>query len=476
MNRRTKIICTIGPASETPQALEHMMAAGMDVARIAMGHATIDEGIDRLRRIRSVAAGAGRPIGVLVDLPGPRVRVGRFPAEGSQLTPDTEVVLRVGDHPSSATEITVDYENLLGDVHLGDELVVGDGAAVVAVIDKKGDSLIGRVLSGGVLRGRLGVHIPASRLSLRSPTDTDLRVLDAFLDEGIDMVALGGVRSGSDMRRLGTEPHPRGPLLVARIENRIAVENLDGIIHESGAIMVARGDLGAECSLAELPHLQKEIIERCIAGGLPVITATQLLESMVTAPIPTRAEASDVANAVFDGTSALLLNAETAIGTHPVKAVETIAEIAGRADERFDRSAWAERLETLHMNARTDPAAQITDAMTSAAARASQDLDLAAIVAMSGTGFTVRSMARFRPSATILGFTPNPRTANQLSSSWGTVPVVFEPSGNGEQRVAHAVDLAKAEGLVHPGDLIGVLAGMEPDSETTDVFRLLRVR
>lgn len=476
MTRRTKIICTIGPASDDPDVLRSMIRAGMDVARIGMAHNTIEGGIAMVRRIREAADDVGKPVGILIDLPGPKIRVGAFDDDGVELVVGTDVSLRVGESDSTATDINVDYAGLLNDVRDGDDLVFGDGGVVVAVHDRDGDALKATVTSAGVLKGRPGVHIPSERLSLRSPTNDDLRMLDAFLDEDVDMIALSFVRSGSDIRQLGTEPHPRGPLIVAKIENAAAVENLDGIIAESGAIMVARGDLGAECSLAELPHLQKEIIRRCIAGGLPVITATQMLETMITAPSPTRAEASDVANAVFDGTSAVMLSGETAVGAHPVRVVETMAEIASRADERFDHAAWADRLEQMHLNEKSEPEASITDAMTSAAARACEALDITAILAISGTGFTVRSMARFRPRANILGFTTDPRTFRQLTSSWGTVPMAFDSHGSYEERVAEATQQAKVAGHVQPGDLVGVLAGIDTSSGATDVFRLIRVR
>ncbi len=475
MTRRTKIICTIGPASSSSAVLKDMIRAGMDVARIGMAHSSIDEGLELSRAIRSAAADVGRPVGVLVDLPGPKIRVGAFDEDGVELATDSTILLGVGNDASTATEVNVDYEGLLIDVQAGDDLAFGDGGVVASVLQRKGDRLEARITSGGIVRGRPGVHIPSERLSLASPTDDDLVMLDAFLEEGVDMVALSFVRSGSDVRRVATEPHPRGPLIVAKIECRAAVDNLDGIIEESGAIMVARGDLGAECSLAELPHLQKEIIRRCIAAGLPVITATQMLETMIESPSPTRAEASDVANAVFDGTSAVMLSGETAIGKHPVRVVETMAEIASRADEKFDHSAWAERLQAMHLVGATDPAAAITNAMTAAAARACDELDIAAILAISGSGFTVRSMARFRPRANILGFTANSNTFRQLTSSWGTVPMEFESGPSYEDRVQEAVRRAVESGHVKPGDLVGVLAGIALSGAATDVFRLVRV-
>lgn len=453
--------------------LKAMILAGMDVARIGMAHSETSDAIELSRRIRKAADEVGRTVGILIDLPGPKIRVGAFDEEGVELAADSTIAMRVGNDESTSSVVHVDYDGLIGDVQIGDELAFGDGGVVAKVIGATADELQAVLTSGGVLRGRPGVHIPSERLSLTSPTDDDLLMLDAFLEEGVDMVALSFVRSGSDIRRLATEPHPRGPLIVAKIENRAAVENLDGIIEESGAIMVARGDLGAECSLAELPHLQKEIIQRCIAGGLPVITATQMLETMITSPTPTRAEASDVANAVFDGTSAVMLSGETAIGAHPVRVVETMAEIASFADDRFDHEAWANRLSDLHLGVGDDPANAITNAMTSAAARACSELDVRAIVAISGSGFTVRSMARFRPKANILGFTTNEDTFRQLTSSWGTVPMMASSGGSYEDRVQEAVKAAKQSGQIASGDLVGLLAGI--NTASTDVFRLLRV-
>ena len=233
------------------------------------------------------------------------------------------------------------------------------------------------------------IRIPSERLSLPTPTDSDLRKLDAFVELGVDMVAVSYVRSAHDVRRVGTEPHPRGPLVVAKIETRAAVENLKGIIEASAGIMVARGDLGTEFDLADLPHLQKKIIAECIAGGLPVITATQMLDSMIQNSSPTRAEASDVANAVFDGTSAVMLSGETAIGEYPVESVETMSRIAQRADEAFDYERWAERVAQLRQDPEDEPSSTgsegITDAMTLATWRAANELDLAALLCISGS-------------------------------------------------------------------------------------------
>jgi pyruvate kinase len=476
MGRRTKIIATIGPASDSDAALKGMIEAGMDVARIGLAHESLDAALARFERIRKAAADYGRPVGILADLPGPKVRAGAVPDSGLELTDGNRLRLVPGNGPSTNEVIQVDYDQLLTDVHRGDTLSFGDGAVVVESLGRSGDHIEVSVIHGGVLKGRPGIHIPSDRLRLSTPTPEDLRMLDAFIEVGVDMVALSFVRSAHDIRRIGTEPHPRGPLVVAKIETRAAVENLEGIIEASGAVMVARGDLGSEFPIEELPHLQKKIIRRCIALGRPAITATQMLESMISAPIPTRAEASDVANAVFDGSSAVMLSAETAIGVDPVHAVATMSRIAERADYEFDYPGWAERLQKLKLSSPDDTQGAITDAMTSSAHRAAAATDATAIIALSRTGFTVRSIARFRPQARILGFSTNERTVRQLTMSWGASPHLLEGADDPDTLIPRAIEYAVRSGDVRPGDLVVLLFGSgEFQGRATDTVRLMRV-
>ena len=474
MNRRTKIVATIGPASEDEATLRAMIRAGMDVARLGLAHNTIDEGLERFHRIRKVSEEEGRRVGILVDLPGPKVRAGNFGETGVDVPTGSSIELRVGEAGSSADVIEVDYEFLMRDIQVGDRVTIGDGGAVLEVTDKKTDKMLANVVAGSTLRGRPGVHIPSDRLQIPTPTPEDFVALDAFVDAGVDMVAVSFVRSAHDMRRVGTEPHPRGPLLVAKIETRAAVDNLPGIIEASGAVMVARGDLGNECSLEDLPHLQKDIIRQCIAGGRPVITATQMLESMVTSLAPTRAEASDVANAVFDGSSAVMLSGETAVGADPTNVVRTMSRIARRADEEMDYPGWARRLAEMRMTDRSE-STSVTDAMTMAAWRATQELGVQNVLCISGSGFTVRSMARFRPEASILGFSVNEATVQQLTLSWGTTPMLMGKGGTNEEMVAEAMRLAKSAGHIRPGELVGVLAGSDSRAQATNVLRIERV-
>ena len=448
----------------------------MDVARIGLAHGTLDEQIEKYRRVRAVAAELGRHVGVLVDLPGPKVRCAQFDEGGIELLQDDYVSLGIDADSSSSSLISVDYESLLQDVHVGDRLAFGDGNVVVVVEDRGHDTLKARVVHGGHLEGRPGMHIPSDRLRITSPTEHDLKLVDAFVELGTDMIAVSFVRSAHDMRRIGVEPAPRGPLLVAKVETRAAVDNLEGIIEASGAVMVARGDLGSECDIEELPHLQKAIIQECIALGRPAITATQMLESMVQSPIPTRAEASDIANAVFDGTSAVMLSGETAIGRDPVNSVATMARITQRADERFDYEGWRQNIQAIRRRATTDAdSLRVTDALTMAAARAAAELDANAIVCLSSTGFTVRSVARFRPTMPVLGMTFDDRTANQLALSWGTRPVIINEQSSPAETAREAVEGAARVGAVRPGDTVVVVSGSRSGSAATDTLRVLRV-
>ncbi|MFM7069555.1 MAG: pyruvate kinase [Actinomycetes bacterium] len=476
MARRTKIVATIGPASDSPQVLRAMVEAGMDVARLGLAHGSLDESIARFHAVRAAADDIGRAVGILVDLPGPKVRLASFEANGVTLETGSEVLLVPGRTTSDARVLGVDYEQLLDDVRPGDVLAVGDGAVLLRVDSIDGDRATAQVTFGGSTQGRPGLHVPSDRLRMHTPTPDDLVKLEAFLELNVDMVAVSFVRTAADLHRLGVATHPEGPLVIAKIETRSAVEHLDSIIEASGGIMVARGDLGTELGIEELPHLQKRIIRECIALGRPIITATQMLESMVTAPQPTRAEVSDVANAVFDGSSALMLSGETAVGVDPVNAVQTMSNVAARADAGFDYEGWARRIRQVRRVAVGSGEARITDAMTAATWRAATESGVSAIICISDSGFTVRSIARFRPEMPIIGFSPNPRTVRQLTLSWGTTPVGTASTVDNLRMMDELVAEARDLGYVRSGDLVAALAGAGGHrTAATDVLRLLRV-
>jgi len=445
----------------------------MDVARLNLSHGDVEDHITRLHQLREIADAVGRPLGVMADLPGPKVRLGMF-EEPLMLSINDEILLEPGEGPSKPDRFMVGYESLLSDVHTGDRLAIGDGTIVLDVVEHLDSALKARVMFGGTVQGRPGLHIPSDRLKLTTPTADDLRLLDAMVENDVDMIALSFVRSAHDVRRVGLEPTPRGPLVVAKIETRAAVENLDGIITESGAIMVARGDLGTECSIEDLPHLQKKIISRCIALGRPAITATQMLESMITAPAPTRAEASDVANAVFDGTSAVMLSAETAIGQDPAHVVATMARIALHADQEFNYDHWGKDLQREHLVERQGTDSAVTDTMTMATWQAAREINAKAIVCISRSGFTVRAIARFRPEAPILGFSPEERTIRQLTMSWGATPIKIDRIDDNVTTVHKVLELAKSLGHLRTGDVVAVLGGSSATIGATDTLRMVR--
>ncbi len=480
--RRTKTVATIGPNSDSPEVLEAMILAGMDVARISLAHNTLEKSLENYRNVRAVAKKLDRNTGILLDLPGPKVRTATFESQGCNFEWGQKVSLRYGNEKSTCSMIEVDYEELATSMAMGDTVGFGDGGVILQVENIKGDELECVVLHQGHLVGRPGVHIPAERLKISTPTDIDLANLEVFLEEGLDLVALSFVRTADDIFRLNLEPPPKGPLVIAKIETSLAVENLSEIVEASGAVMVARGDLGVNYPLEEVPHLQKTIIQECIAKGRPVITATQMLESMIHGPTPTRAEVSDIANAVFDGSSAVMLSAETAIGTNPVKAMETMVRVAEKADEHFDSTTWSEAIAAQGLkdtdkdgNAKEKAKENITNAITMAGARVANEMDLAAIICISGSGLTVRSVARFRPGVPILGFSPDPRVIAQLSLSWGVTPFYMEESGHYEDRVAEAIKIATSNGLLSSGDLVAVLAGLQEAARVSDIIWLCKV-
>jgi len=482
LQRRTKIVATIGPASEDPATLRAIVDAGMDMARLGLAHGPVEESIERLRRIRKAAADAGRVVGVLADLPGPKIRSAPFLESGIYLTEDAMVDLyAAGDGAMSDwRRIGVDADpTLLAALEAGDTVALGDGGVLLQVDDVVAGTVTTRVLAGGRLQGRPGVNLPPEKMEIETPTTDDLRLLDAVVAAGVDAVAVSFVRSAADVLRVREAAGPGGPMIVAKIETPQAVADIEAIIAASDGVMVARGDLGVRCALEDVPHHQKRIIRTGVAYARPVITATQMLESMVHAPTPTRAEVSDVANAVFDGSSALMLSGETAIGQHPVEAVTAMASIARRAEREFDYQGWGARLgrQQLDEAQQYDPEVRITAAISAAGWRAASEIDAAAIIACTASGSTARAISRFRPTAPVFACTPSERTARRLSVAWGIRPIVVEERTSTDEIVWFAVEAVAKTGIIKKDDVVAVLAGspIDPDP-ATDVLRLVRVR
>ncbi|MEX0848123.1 MAG: pyruvate kinase [Ilumatobacteraceae bacterium] len=477
MESRTKIVATLGPASADPEVLDRMLLAGVDVVRLNLSHGAVDEHVQRLRDVRAASARTGCVVGVLADLPGPKVRAGRLPLEGVQLVAGQRLVLVAGQGDSTAECFHVEYATLLHDLAVGDRVVIGDGAISLLVEEVSDTQAVTRIITGGTIQGRPGVHIPSERMRLRAPTEEDLGLAVIMAGEGVDFLAVSFVRSAADIAAVRSAVGADCPHLVAKIETLPAVAALEEIAAEADAVMVARGDLGIECPLEDVPHLQKRIVRHCVEMGVPVITATQMLESMITSPSPTRAEVSDIANAVFDGTDALMLSAETAIGRDPVAVVESMRRIALRAEMEASYSAWGSRLGRIQRRQWPDGPDRITMAITHAAGLAAVDAGADAILCCTTSGRTARAMARFRPTPALIGLSPDPRTVRTMTLSWGVTPLEVDTYHTTDELVWHAVETAVQRGLVSSGQVVLVLAGApdRPSGAATDVLRLVQV-
>ena len=472
--RRTRIVATLGPASDSPATIRAMAAAGMDVARITLAHGSIEEALARMRLVRQVAPQAG----VLADLPGPKVRAAPFPAGGVRLVTDAEVLLvpATDGATSDAARIAVASDEVIEALEVDDPVAIGDGGVSLVVTGRKPDGILARVRSGGTVQGRPGVTAATSRLRLATPTPEDLERIRAFVAEGVDMIAVSFVRSAEDMGAVRAATGDLGVMLCAKIETAQGVADLDRILAVSDAVMVARGDLGVRVPLEDVPHHQKDIIRSGVRFGRPVITATQMLESMITSPVPTRAEVTDVANAVLDGTSAVMLSGETAVGHDPVNVVATMARIVLRAERNFDYVRWGASLGVQQVSGDASSPARITAAITGAAWRAAIEEEAAAIIACTRTGTTARVISRFRPAMPIVASTPSLRTARQLSLSWGVETLIVRESQSTDEVVWFSVKAAVEAGFASAGDVVVVLAGSPDEPEpVADTLRVVRV-
>ena len=483
MTGRTKIVATIGPASDSVEVLGQLIDAGADVMRLNLSHGTLDEHLAVLARIRAVAADRDRPVAVLADLPGPKVRAGAFPDGGVLLGTGTMVELVSGDGPSDDRRIQVDYPTLLDDLTVDARVQLGDGAIALRIVEVGSECATARIETGGEANGRPGVHLASDRLRLPSPTAHDLVLAEAVAAAGVEFVAVSFVRSPGDIDQVRAVVGDRAQI-VAKMETRASVEHLHEIIAATDVVMVARGDLGIDCPIEDVPHLQKRIIRHCVEAGVPVITATQMLESMITAPSPTRAEVSDVANAVFDGTDAVMLSGETAIGHDPAAVVRTMATVAERAESEASYRQWADRLgriQRLSHHEKMSSIDPITAALTHAASRAASEAEVSAILCCTRSGRTARAMARFRPTAAMIGLSPDPTVVRAMSLSWGITPLQVDLYGTTDEMVWFAVETALQAGLIQSGDRVLVLAGApDPNRErparaATDVLRIVSV-
>ena len=468
--RRTRIVCTLGPASASPAMIERLIAEGMDVARLNFSHGDREEHRRTIRSIRSISAKAGKEIGILQDLGGPKIRLGQLGDGKVILKHGDRVRLVAGDY-GKGDIIPVNYPTLLDDIEEGNPILLADGTVQFTVIEKKAKEAVCEVEAGGTIYSRKGVNLPWSRLSVLAFTDKDREDLMVGLEEEVDFVALSFIRSLEDIeapRQIMAKARSH-PMLIAKIEKREAVENFEQILAAVDAVMVARGDLGVEMPLEEVPIIQKRIIKTTRQAGKPVITATQMLGSMLDRPRPTRAEATDVANAILDVTDALMLSEETAMGSYPLEAVATLDRIA-RATEPYidERGYLAEEVSAmLH----TVPAG-----ISRGACLLALDLGAAAIVATSSSGSTARLVSRFRPSAPIVALTDHMETRRQLTLSWGVIPHLVAAFIDTDQMFSTARSLAIEKEVAEAGDCLVITAGVPVGTAgTTNLLKVMEI-
>jgi pyruvate kinase len=449
--RHTKIVATIGPASVSPEVLDEMLAAGMDVARLNASHGDTAALQAALAAIRDAGGRAGREVAVMLDLAGPKLRVGEM-APGVVLERGARFDILARECVGDGTRACVTYAGLADDLRPGDKVLLDDGAVQLVVREAGAGRVVTEVEVGGPLSSHKGVNVPGVTLTLDAITDKDRADLAWGLDAGVDLVALSFVRAAEDVTRLRELMGSRAVPVVAKVEKHEAVDRLGEIVAAADVVMVARGDLGVEMSPEEVPVIQRRLIDACRASGKPVIIATQMLESMIAAPRPTRAEASDVANAIFSGVDAVMLSGETAIGAYPAEATTTMARIALTAEGSLTYPL-VERHDGAH-------SADVTEAVSAAVVDLAADLRLSAILTSTQSGATARSVAKFRPAGPIIAVTPSVEVARELCVVWGVEPVLVRPSESIDDMIALAVAAAGASGLVESGELVAITAGV----------------
>jgi pyruvate kinase len=460
---RTKIVCTLGPASSSPEVIGALLDAGLSVARINFSHGTHAQHARTIALVRQLSAERRRPVAILGDLQGPRIRIGDLKAP-VPVAPGDEVVL-CDEGAATDTDMPVTYTDIAKDVKVGDRILVDDGLIEMVVLDIRGQRVVTRVLHGGEIRSHKGMNLPGVQVSAPSITDKDRADAQFAVEQGIDYLALSFVRRAEDIAAL-RELIPKWLLVVAKIEKDSALDNIEGIVRASDGVMVARGDLGVELPFEEVPLVQKSIIRIANQLGRPVITATQMLESMVEHPRPTRAEASDVANAILDGTDAVMLSAETAMGQYPELSVRAMRRIIAEIERRGVTHRREER--------RSGMVGASTEETIAAATRtAAVLLGAPLVVVFTKSGFSARIVASQRPEVPILGLTPVDRTYHQLALIWGVVPVLSPQINTYVEMFEYARKEILERGLARTGDRVLVTAGVPFDVPgTTNLMKV----
>ena len=469
--RKTKIICTIGPASQSPEKIREMIEAGMNVCRCNFSHGSYEEQKNKMMTVVRISEEMKKPVATLIDTKGPEIRLRTFEEEKITLEEGQKFTLTTKDIIGTKDIVSVTYENIVNDVVVGGSVLIDDGLIELRVEEITDTDLICRVVNGGPVSNKKGVNLPGANLSMPFISEQDRKDILFGIDCGFDFIALSFVRSKEDVlevRKMLDEK--RSPMkVIAKIENMQGINNLDEILEVSDGIMVARGDMGVEVPLEEVPVIQKRMIRKAVARGKHVITATQMLESMTKNPRPTRAEAADVANAIFDGTTAIMLSGESANGKYPVEALKTMSKIAERAEKDID---YNKLLRKIHDNGDKD----ITEAISHATCTVASDLNASAIITVTISGFTAEKVARFKPSCPIICCSVNPRVLRQAALLWGVEPLLIEKKSTPEDLFNEALWVAEKAGKIKKGDRVVVTAGVPLGvSGNTNMIRVVEV-
>jgi pyruvate kinase len=469
--RKTKIVCTIGPASESVEKLTQLIEAGMNVARLNFSHGDHEEHGQRIKNIREAAAKTNKTVAILLDTKGPEIRTNNMVNGAIELKLGENIIVSMVEVEGTQEKFSVTYPGLLEDVHIGSKILLDDGliGLEVTAIDKKSKEIHTKILNSGTLKNKKGVNVPGVSVKLPGITEKDAKDIVFGIEQGVDFIAASFVRRSSDVLEIRQllEEHQAGHIqIIPKIENQEGVDHIDEILEISDGLMVARGDLGVEIPAEEVPLVQKQLIKKCNKEGKPVITATQMLDSMQRNPRPTRAEASDVANAIFDGTDAIMLSGETAAGTYPVEAVQTMHNIASRAEEALDHK------EILSARSK-DSEHNITDAIGQSVAYTALNLDVNAIITPTESGHTARMISKYRPKAPIVAVTANASTNRRLSLVWGVYPQLGREARTTDEMLEVAVDEGVNSGIVKHGDLVVITAGVPVgEAGTTNLMKI----
>ncbi len=454
--RKTKIVCTLGPNLFEKGLVKDLMLAGMDVARFNFSHDTRENHLKRYEEVCRLREELGLPVATMLDTKGPEVHIRTFAQQRVNLEAGQLFTLTTEDVVGDEHRVSVTYQDLPRDVKPGNMILIDDGLVGMEVERVSDTDVCCKVLNSGVISNNKGVNIPDVHLSMPFISEKDREDILFAIEHGFDFIAASFTRSAEDIlqiRRIMAEKHCSSINIIAKIENMEGVEHIDEILRVADAIMVARGDMGVEIPLEEVPVLQKMLITKCYEAGKPAITATQMLDSMMKNPRPTRAETTDVANAIYDGTSAIMLSGETAAGQYPLEAVETMARIALRAEASID---YESRFRSRPYGNLTD----VTAAISHATVTSSMDLKASAIITVTKSGTTARIISKYRPNCMIIGCTPSEKVWRQLSLSWGVMPLMINEESNTDELFEHAVDSAVAAKLIHDGELVVLTAGV----------------